>query len=59
MSHTLYLACTPLLFWFGAPGCLDTVFPLLSGNEGDYTTYYDLLFLIVLGDNTSLSKALN
>lgn len=27
--------------------------------EDDYSTYYDLLFLIELGDNASLSKALN
>lgn len=26
LCHTLYLPCSPLLFWFGAGGCLDTVF---------------------------------
>lgn len=61
MSHTLYLACSLSLFWFGScrlPGYLPSC-GSVEMIEDDYTTYYDILFLIQLGDNASQSGVPN
>lgn len=60
--------CHTLCIWLAVQCCfglaLEVAWILSSRSsvemiEDDYTTYYDLLFLMELGDNTSLSRAQN